>query len=112
MKRLTVHVTNQPKVDTQQPAINNKKFKSAYENAQEQGRIDREKASKNITQTAEKKGRFKVYSTITIRDLKDKKDINNALADIRKKYTIAICPNSRRSNWKLGDEMYYIANQK
>tara|TARA_R110002051_G_scaffold1671_2_gene9455 strand:+ start:412 stop:759 length:348 start_codon:yes stop_codon:yes gene_type:complete len=114
MKRLTVHVANQPKVDTQQPTStksNKKTSTSAYEKAQEQGQIDREKVSNNTIQTKVKKGRFKVYTTITVRDLKDRKDVNNALADIRKKYTIAICPDSRRSNWKSGDEMIHIAWQ-
>ena len=108
MKRLTVHVTNQPRIDTQQPAIatgNKKNSKSAYEKAQDQGKSDKAKAKVQ-------KGRYKVYNTITVRDLKDTKDVNEALADVRKKYTIATCLDSRRSNWKSGDEMYHIANQK
>jgi len=113
MKRLTVHVTNQPRVDTQEPAKSSKKTlsKTAYEKAHEQGQMDKENASNNAVQAKGKKGRYKVYTTITVRDLKDSRDIKEALAEIRKKYTIAICPDSRRSNWKEGEEMYHIAWQ-
>jgi len=112
MKRLTVHLTNQPRVDTKNPVSDNKKApsKSSYETAIEQGKSD--KASTNKDSAKNQKGRYKVYTTITVKDLKDKKDINDALSEIRKKYTIAICSDSKRSYWKPGDEMYHIANQK
>tara|TARA_R110001592_G_scaffold126938_1_gene338417 strand:- start:376 stop:705 length:330 start_codon:yes stop_codon:yes gene_type:complete len=109
MKRLTVHLENQPTVDTQAPAVSNKKSKSksSYEMAIDQGKLD---ASKDKKQSS--KGRFKTYNTVTVRDLKDSVDVNNALVDIRNKYTIAICKDSKRSYWKAGEEMFHIANQK
>tara|TARA_R110000737_G_scaffold24722_1_gene43385 strand:- start:118 stop:456 length:339 start_codon:yes stop_codon:yes gene_type:complete len=112
MKRLTVHVTNQPRVDTNEPVMANRKTesKSSAQRALDQGAADRAGADKDGAKG--KKGRFKVYTTITVRDLKDTREVNDALADIRKKYTVAICTDSRRSNWKPGDEMYHIANQK
>tara|TARA_R110000744_G_scaffold353090_2_gene459355 strand:- start:174 stop:512 length:339 start_codon:yes stop_codon:yes gene_type:complete len=112
MKRLTVHVSGQPKVDTKEPAKINKKAtsKSSYETAIDQGKADKASAGKEKSQG--QKGRYKVYNTITVRDLKDMKDVNEALAEVRKNYTIAICEDSRRSNWKSGDEMYHVANQK
>jgi hypothetical protein len=112
MKRLTVHVTNQPRVDTKEPVKSNKKApsKSSYEAAIEQGKADKANASKENTKG--QKGRYKVYNTITVRDLKDTRSVTDALSEIRNKYTIAICEDSKRSNWKPGEEMYHIANQK
>lgn len=114
MKRLTVHVTNQPRVDTQAPAVSNKKApsRSSAEAALDQGRKDREKAASSKDKSVGKKGRFKVFNTITINDLKSSIDVVNALAEVRSRYTIALCPDSRRSNWKSGEEMYHVANQK
>jgi len=110
MKRLTVHVTNQPRVDTQAPkTINKKEAKTAYARAQEQGERDREKTT--TTKAVGKKGRYKVYTTITVRDLKDERAVQSALSEIRKNYTIAICPDSRKSYWESGEEMYHTAWQ-
>jgi hypothetical protein len=114
MKRLTVHVTGQPRVDTQAPAVSNKKApsKSSAESALEQGEMDREKALSGRDKTPGKKGRYKVYTTLSVKDLKTAGEVEIALAEIRKGYSIAICKDSNRSYWKPGDEMYHISNQK
>ena len=85
---------------------------SSAERALQQGDEDRAKASIRKDRKAHSKGRFKTYTTVTVRDLKDSRDVENALSDIRSKYTIAICKDSKRSNWKAGEEMFHIAFQK
>tara|TARA_R110001592_G_scaffold319013_1_gene596278 strand:- start:307 stop:651 length:345 start_codon:yes stop_codon:yes gene_type:complete len=114
MKRLTVHLENQQTVDTQKPMAQTKKStsKSAYERGIEQGVKDKAQAVSGDDKKPKSKGRFKTYTTITVRDLKTSRDIENALSDVRSKHTIAICKDSKRSYWKAGDEMFHIANQK
>ena len=112
MKRLTVHLENQPTIDIKNPEKENKKSTiSAYERSVEQGKLDKAKLT-SVEDKKQFKGRFKTYTTITIRDLKDDKDIEQALSNIRSKYTIAKCKDSKRSYWNVGDEMYHTAYQK
>ena len=114
MKRLTVHVTDQPRVDTQAPAVINKKAtsQSSAESALDQGKADRERALSGRDKSPGKKGRYKVYTTLSVKDLKSTGEVETALAEIRKVYNIAICKDSNRSYWKPGDEMYHVSNQK
>ena len=114
MQRLTVHLENQKTIDTREPAkvIKKSTSKSAYERGIEQGEKDKASASIAKDKKSTSKGRFKTYTTITVRDLRSKKDIEDTLSDLRSKYTIAICKDSKRSNWKAGEEMFHIANQK
>jgi hypothetical protein len=114
MKRLTVHLENQQTVDTQKPVAKTKKSTSisAYQRGIDQGIKDKAQAESDDGKKSKSKGRFKTYTTITVRDLKDSKAVEAALSDVRSKYTIAICKDSKRSYWKAGEEMFHIANQK
>ena len=90
MKRLTVHLANVKPITV------------------ETGRMIASKDSKKSIKETKKV----LNNTVTIRDLESEKQIQDALSTIRSKHTIAICQDSRRSNWKAGEEMYHIANQK
>ena len=53
-----------------------------------------------------------LYNTITVGNLKNDKDVVQALANIRKQHTIATCSDNNSYYWKVGEEMYHTAWQK
>jgi hypothetical protein len=102
MKRLTVHLAEVKPI-----TLETNKFVWKHKG---ETFSDKDKAPKEAKRVKLKK--TVLNNTITVRDLQTDKDIQDALSAIRSKYTIAICPDSRKSNWKSGEEMYHIANQK
>ena len=103
MKRLTVHLANVKK-----QTIETGKFVLHHKGETwTDGDQDAPKKAKRVKQK-----RTVLRNTITVGGLSTEQDIKSALSDIRKKHTIAICEDGRRSNWKAGEEMYHTANQK
>ena len=102
MKRLTVHLAEVKPTTVETNSFVWKHKGDTFKTLEE--------APKNAKRVKLKKTVLK--NTITVRDLRTEKDVHDALSEIRKKYTVAICPDSRRSNWKSGEEMYHISNQK
>ena len=104
--RLTVHVANQPKVDTQAPKRVSKKGKqkSAVDQAREQAAKDR--VSKGAP-TSGKKGRYKVYTTLSSYH-KTKQACMQKLSEIRSKYEIAIGKDINKPN-KFDQELWQIS---
>jgi hypothetical protein len=104
--RLTVHVTNQPKVDTQAPKVFAKKGKqkNAVDQAREQAA--KERKNKNVPKQ-DNKGRYKVYTTISSYH-KTRLDCMQKLSEIRSKYDIAIGKDINKPN-KFDKELWQIS---
>jgi len=98
--RLTVHVANQPKVDTKAPRVSGrpKKTKSAMEMAMEPRKKQAEVSSK---------GRYKLYNTLSFY-CKDMEEVNKRLADVRAKYDIQL-GNDHNKKDKYGKELYNVS---
>ena len=98
--RLTVHVTNQSKVDTMAPKVSGrpKKTKSAMERAMEPVKKQSEVSSK---------GRYKLYNTLSFY-CKDMEEVNKKLADVRAKYDIQL-GNDHNKKDKYGKELYNVS---
>lgn len=70
------------------------------------------------TKTVEQKGKRKtvdvkkeiLVNTLSVKDLKDTKEVESALNEIRSKHTIAIAKVTK-GQWKGGQEMYYTSWQ-
>jgi len=102
--RLTVHVADQPKVDTQAPKRIMKKGeqKTAIDRAREEAR----KAKSNTPQQSSK-GRYKVYNTLSSYHA-TKEDCMKELANIKDKYNIQL-GNDHNKTEKYGKELYNIS---
>jgi len=102
--RLTVHVADQPKVDTRAPKRTAKKGeqKTAIDRAREEAR----KAKSNTPQQSSK-GRYKVYNTLSSYHA-TKEDCMKELANIKDKYNIQL-GNDHNKTEKYGKELYNIS---
>ena len=98
--RLTVHVANQPKVDTKAPRKigKTKKTKTAMERAMEPVKKQEEVSSK---------GRYKLYNTLSFY-CKDMEEVNKKLAEVRAKYDIQLGNDPNKKD-KYGKELYNIS---
>ncbi|MBC8306665.1 MAG: hypothetical protein H8E55_64270 [Pelagibacterales bacterium] len=110
--RLTVHVENQPKVDTK-PSLPNKRKgvqKTAIDMAREEAMKNRE-ANKNKQVNKgtlqDNKGRYKVYNTLSFY-CKSEQDCMKKLQEVRSKYEVAKGNNSKKPE-KYGKELYNIS---
>ena len=108
--RLTVHVENQPKVDTK-PSTNFKQkgpLKSAYERALEQSAKDRKMFldKKQNAPIESDTGRYKVYTTLSFYH-NTKVDCLKRLSDVRSKYDIAKGKDRNKSSYNK--ELYNIS---
>tara|TARA_R110002050_G_scaffold84556_1_gene180573 strand:+ start:106 stop:432 length:327 start_codon:yes stop_codon:yes gene_type:complete len=104
--RLTVHVANQPKVDTRAPlAVTQKKGpqKTAVD-------LARETNKKNGSPAVSSKGRYKLYNTLSFY-CKSIEDCYKKLADVKTNYDIQIGNNHDKPT-KMGKELYNISNVK
>jgi len=88
MKRLTVHLAEVKKTDID----TGKKVQD-----------DQTKKWSNVTKR-------KLFNTISVNGLRTTVEVNAALSEIRKTYKIAVAKDDSRSNWRIGEEMYYISN--
>jgi len=111
--RLTVHVENQPTVDTQPTSFMKKgPQKNAYEQVLEQSAKDRKafaakKQDKNVPKV-DNKGRYKVYTTLSF--LCKTRDVCMIkLAEVRSKYDIAIGKDINKPK-KFRKELWQISN--
>tara|TARA_R110001583_G_scaffold25807_13_gene93424 strand:- start:92 stop:424 length:333 start_codon:yes stop_codon:yes gene_type:complete len=102
--RLTVHVANQPKVDTRAPLAVSKKGpqKSAVDLARETN-----KNNKGNTTQVSSKGRYKLYNTLSFY-CKSIEDCHKKLADVKTKYDIQL-GNDHNKPKKYGKELYNIS---
>ncbi len=102
--RLTVHLEDQPKVDTRAPKVITKKGpqKTAVDTAKEEARKHR-----SNTPTVSSKGRYKVYTTLSFH-CKTQEDCLKKLSDIKTKYTIAKGKNRNKMH-KYDKELYNIS---
>ena len=71
----------------------------------------------HVTPTKEKvgsEGKLKTIltNTVSVRNLKSKAEVNEALSRIRSQHTIATCIAHNHNTWKVGDEMWYTSNEK
>ena len=110
--RLTVHVTDQPRVDTRAPKVapQQKKGeqKSAVDMAREQAKKDRSFQPGSKTGSNESsKGRYKVFNTLSSYH-KTKDDCMKELANLKDKYHIQIGDN-RDKPTKMGKELWSIS---
>jgi len=105
--RLTVHVADQPKVDTRAPKVFQKKGpqKSAVELAREETH-----KSKSITTTEGSKGRYKVYNTLSFY-CNTMEDVHKTLADVKTKYRLQVGTDFDNKK-KYGKELFNISNVK
>jgi hypothetical protein len=104
--RLTVHVENQPRVDTKPSNKLRKKGeqKNAIDQAREQAA--KERMNKNAPQETSK-GRYKVFTTLSSYH-KTKEDCMKELSEIRTKYDIAIGKDINKPN-KFDKELWQIS---
>jgi len=112
--RLTVHVENQPKVDTK-PSTNFEQkgrgtpLLNAVDRAREQAKKNREfkmfPKSKDIKES--NKGRYKVYTTLSFYH-KTKVDCLKRLSDVRSKYDIVTGKDINKPK-KYNKELYNIS---
>jgi len=98
--RLTVHVANQPKVDTRAPKVTGrpKKTKTAMERAMEPVKKHDEVSSK---------GRYKLYNTLSFY-CRDMEEVNKKLAEVRAKYDIQL-GNDHNKKDKYGKELFNVS---
>jgi len=110
--RLTVHVENQPTVDTRPEKFMKKgPQKNAYEQVLEQSAKDRKaflakKQNKNVPKV-DNKGRYKVYTTLSFYH-KTQEDCLKRLADVRSKYEIALGKDHNKPK-KYNKELWQIS---
>ena len=101
--RLTVHLADQPKVDTRAPLRKMKKGaqKTAIDRAHE------ERNRKSQSNNESNKGCFKVYNTLSSYHM-TMEDCMKKLNDIKSKYTIQL-GNDHNKVEKYGKELYNIS---
>ena len=96
--RLTVHVTNQPKVDTKAPRVVQKKGpqKTAVDLARENAA--KQKAGVGQGNGESLKGRFKTYTTLSFL-CKSKAACMVKLSDVKTRFDIAIGQNRDKASY-------------
>jgi len=107
--RLTIHVENQPKVDTRPEKFIKKGTQlSAVEQAQKQAKKDREfEIGKGRKVIESNKGRYKVYTTLSFY-CKSEKDCMAKLKSLQSEYTIAKGKDHKNKK-KYNKELYNIS---
>jgi hypothetical protein len=111
--RLTVHVENQPKVDTNPVTKKREKgpMQNEYQRVLEQSAKDREAFAKGKGKgkgaKEDNKGRYKVYTTLSFYH-KTKEDCMKQLADVRTKYDVALGKDINKPK-KYNKELYNIS---
>jgi len=102
--RLTVHLANQPKVDTKAPKVIKKKGpqKSAVDLARENAA----KQKAGFKTGDDDKGRYKTYTTLSFY-CKSKEECMVKLNDVKTKFDIAIGQNRDKASY--GKELYNIS---
>jgi len=107
--RLTVHVTDQPKVDTKAPKVTPQQ-KGEQQSAVDRARIQAKKdkpTPKFDENKVSNKGRYKVFNTLASYH-KTKDDCMKELKSIRERYHIAIGADVLKVN-KYNKELYNIS---
>jgi len=107
--RLTVHVENQPKVDTRPATKFRKKGeqKNAVDQAREQAKKDREFNPKSKEEKESNKGRYKVYTTLSFY-CDTKQECYQKLSEVRSKHTLAKGKDYKNQK-KFDKELYNIS---
>jgi hypothetical protein len=109
--RLTVHVVDQPKVDTRAPKVAPQKKgvqKTAVDMAREQAAKDRNYQKSDTPTTKENnKGRYKVFNTLSSYH-KTKEACKQKLSEIRSQYEIAIGKDINKPD-KFDQELWQIS---
>ncbi len=106
--RLTVHVTDQPRVDTRAPKVATQQ-KGPQKNAVDQAR-EEAKRNKSLNSNDKKessKGRYKVFNTLSSYH-KSKADCMKELANLKDRYNIQIGNDHKKPN-KVGKELWSIS---
>ena len=107
--RLTVHVSDQPKVDTRAPRVAPQQKgvqKTAVDRAREQAAKDRPN-TKHDEHKESNKGRYKVYNTLSSYHA-SKDDCMKELANLKDRYNIQL-GNDHNKVEKYGKELYNIS---
>ena len=107
--RLTVHVTNQPKVDTRAPKVapqQKGEQKSAVDLARIQAKKDRP-TPKVDQNSVSNKGRYKVFNTLSSYH-KSKDDCMKELSILKDRYHIQV-GNDHDKPTKMGKELWSIS---
>jgi hypothetical protein len=107
--RLTVHVIDQPRVDTRAPRVapqQKGEQKSAVDRAREQHAKDKPN-TKHDENKVSNKGRYKVFNTLSSYH-KSKDDCMKELANLKDRYNIQI-GNDRDKPNKMGKELWSIS---
>jgi len=102
--RLTVHVANQPKVDTKAPQVFTKK--GPQETAVDAARKEAKKQRSNTPQESSK-GRYKVYNTLSSYH-NTREDCMKELANIKMYYDIQL-GNDFNKKSKYNKELWQIS---
>ena len=102
--RLTVHVTNQPKVDTKAPVVIAKR--GPQETAVDAARKEAKKQRSNTTPESQK-GRYKVYNTLSSYH-KTREHCMKELANIKMYYDIQL-GNDINKKSKYNKELWQIS---
>ena len=102
--RLTVHLANQPRVDTKAPKVVKKKGpqKSAVDLAREEAA----KQKSGFKSSDDSKGRYKTYTTLSFY-CKTEEECMSKLSDVRSRFDIAIGKNMDKPSY--GKELYNIS---
>ena len=107
--RLTVHVVDQPRVDTRAPRVapqQKGEQKSAVDMARIQAAKDRPTPKVDENKVSNK-GRYKVFNTLSSYH-KSKNDCMKELANLKDRYNIQI-GNDRDKPTKMGKELWSIS---
>jgi len=108
--RLTVHVIDQPKVDTRAPKVapqQKGEQKTAVDMAREEAKKNKSFQPKTTADKESNKGRYKVYNTLSSYH-KTKADCMKELANLKDRYNIQI-GNDRDKPTKMGKELWSIS---
>jgi len=102
--RLTVHLANQPKVDTKAPRVVQKK--GPQKTAVDLARENAAKQKAGFKSADDVKGRYKTYTTLSFY-CKSKEACMAKLNDVKTRFDIAIGQNRDKASY--GKELYNIS---
>jgi len=108
--RLTVHVTDQPRVDTRAPKVapqQKGEQKTAVDMARAEAKKNKSFKPKTPAEKESNKGRYKVFNTLSSYH-KSKADCMKELANLKDRYNIQI-GNDRDKPNKMGKELWSIS---
>ncbi len=103
--RLTVHLANQPRVDTKAPMPTRGK-KGPQKSAVDLAREEAAKQKAGVRQGDDVKGRYKTYTTLSFY-CKSKEACMAKLNDVKTRFDIAIGQNRDKASY--GKELYNIS---